>query len=114
VEALLRRIRKESRVTVRTFAFDNVEVDFERSEVRKDKELVSIAAKELQLLEYLVQNRDRIVPREKILREVWEYDAQVASRTIDVHIAWLREKLDNAKNPKHIQTVRGKGYRFTL
>jgi two-component system alkaline phosphatase synthesis response regulator PhoP len=114
VEALLRRIRKEGRITLRTFAFDDVEVDFERAEVRKNKQMVPIAAKELQLLRYLVHHRDRVVPREEILREVWEYDAEVSSRTIDVHVAWLRQKLDNAHNPRHIQTVRGKGYRFTL
>jgi two-component system alkaline phosphatase synthesis response regulator PhoP len=114
VEALLRRIRKEGRITVRTFAFDDVEVDFERAEVRKSKQMVPMAAKELQLLRYLVHHRDRVVPREEILREVWEYDPEVSSRTIDVHIAWLRQKLDNAQDPKHIQTVRGKGYRFTV
>jgi two-component system alkaline phosphatase synthesis response regulator PhoP len=114
VEALLRRIRKEGRITLRTFAFDDVEVDFERAEVSKSKQMVPMAAKELQLLRYLVHHRDRVVPREEIQREVWEYDAEVSSRTIDVHIAWLRQKLDNAQNPKHIQTVRGKGYRFTL
>jgi two-component system alkaline phosphatase synthesis response regulator PhoP len=114
VEALLRRIRKEGRITVRTFAFDDVEVDFERAEVRKSKQMVPMAAKELQLLRYLVHHRDRVVPREEILREVWEYDPEVSSRTIDVHIAWLRQKLDNAQDPKHIQTVRGRGYRFTV
>ena len=114
VEALLRRIRKEGRIPVRTIAFDDVEVDFERAEVRKGKQIVPMAAKELQLLRYLVHHRDRVVPREEILREVWEYDGEVSSRTIDVHIAWLRQKLDNAQNPQHIQTVRGKGYRFSL
>jgi DNA-binding response OmpR family regulator len=54
-----------------------------------------------------------VVPREEILQKVWEYDSQVSSRTVDVHVSWLRQKLDNPQNPKHIQTVRGKGYRFT-
>jgi hypothetical protein len=74
---------------------------------------LTLAAKELQLLRYLIHHRDRVVPREEILQEVWEYDSQVSSRTIDVHVAWLRQKLDNPQNPKFIQTVRGKGYRFT-
>jgi two-component system response regulator MtrA len=60
-----------------------------------------------------VQNRDRVVPREEILKKVWQYNGDVSSRTLDVHIAWLRQKLDNPQNPQHIQTIRGKGYRFT-
>jgi two-component system, OmpR family, alkaline phosphatase synthesis response regulator PhoP len=113
VEALLRRVNKENRANVRTFRFGDVEIDFERAEVRKSGQPLALAAKELQLLRYLVNHRDRVVPREEILQEVWEYDSEVSSRTIDVHIAWLRQKLDNPQNPKFIQTVRGKGYRFT-
>jgi two-component system alkaline phosphatase synthesis response regulator PhoP len=113
VEALLRRIHKENRADVRNFQFGNIEIDFERAEVLKGGQPLSLAAKELQLLHYLVNHRDRVVPREEILKEVWEYDSEVSSRTIDVHIAWLRQKLDNPQNPKYIQTVRGKGYRFT-
>jgi two-component system alkaline phosphatase synthesis response regulator PhoP len=113
VEALLRRVHKENRVNVRSFHFGDVEIDFERPEVRKAGVPLALAAKELQLLRYLVNHRDRVVPREEILQEVWEYDSEVSSRTIDVHVAWLRQKVDNPQNPKFIQTVRGKGYRFT-
>ena len=113
VEALLRRVNKENRVNVRSFNFGDVQIDFERAEVRKAGQPLALAAKELQLLRYLVNHRDRVVPREEILQQVWEYDSEISSRTIDVHIAWLRQKLDNPQNPKFIQTVRGKGYRFT-
>jgi two-component system alkaline phosphatase synthesis response regulator PhoP len=113
IEALIRRVRKERRIAVRTFHFDDVEIDFERSEILKAGQRVDVAAKELLLLRYLVDHRDRVVPREEILQKVWEYDSQVTSRTVDVHVSWLRQKLDNPQNPKHIQTVRGKGYRFT-
>jgi len=113
VEALLRRVRKDKRIAVRSFHFSDVEVDFERQEVRKGGQPISLAAKELQLLRYLVNHRDRVVPREEILQNVWEYERDVSSRTVDVHVAWLRQKLDNPQNPKHIQTVRGRGYRFT-
>ena len=98
---------------MRTFRFDDVEIDFENSEILKAGQRVEVAAKELLLLRYLVDHRDRVVPREEILQKVWEYDSQVTSRTVDVHVSWLRQKLDNSQNPKHIQTVRGKGYRFT-
>jgi two-component system, OmpR family, alkaline phosphatase synthesis response regulator PhoP len=113
VEALLRRVNKENRVNVHSFHFGDVEIDFERAEVRKAGLPLALAAKEFQLLRYLVNHRDRVVPREEILQEVWEYDSEVSSRTIDVHVAWLRQKLDNPQNPKFIQTVRGKGYRFS-
>ncbi len=113
VEALLRRVNKENRVELRSYQFGDVEIDFERADVRKGGKPLALAAKELQLLRYLINHRDRVVPREEILEKVWEYDSEVSSRTIDVHIAWLRQKLDNPQNPKYLQTVRGKGYRFT-
>jgi len=72
VEALLRRVRQEKRIPVRSFQFDDVEVDFERAEVRRAGQPVNVAAKELQLLQYLVHHRDRVVPRDEILTEVWE------------------------------------------
>jgi two-component system alkaline phosphatase synthesis response regulator PhoP len=72
-----------------------------------------MAAKELQLLRYLVDRRGKVVTREELLQNVWEYQSEVSSRTIDVHVAWLRQKLEeNQQNPKHIHTIRGKGYRF--
>jgi two-component system alkaline phosphatase synthesis response regulator PhoP len=114
IEALLRRVGKNHRVPVQTFQFGEVEVDFERAQVRKHGEPVTLASKELQLLRYLVDRRGNVVPREELLRQVWEYSAAVSSRTVDVHIAWLRQKLeDNPQNPRHIQTLRGRGYRFT-
>lgn len=114
VEALLRRVLKENRTPVRTYSFGDVAVDFERAEVTKGGVPVNLASKELQLLRYLVDNRDRVVPREEIMRNVWEYSSEVSSRTIDVHVVWLRQKLEeNPQKPRHIQTTRGKGYRFT-
>jgi two-component system alkaline phosphatase synthesis response regulator PhoP len=100
---------------VQTFKFGDVEVDFERAEVRKSGQQVSLASKELNLLRYLVDHRGRVVPREELLQNVWEYAGDVSSRTIDVHVAWLRQKLeDNPQSPKHIHTIRGMGYRFSL
>src|SRR5258706_7237911 len=111
IEALLRRVQKDHRIPVRSFKFADVEIDFERAEVRKKGQPVSMAAKELQLLHYLVDHRDRVVPREELLQNVWEYTSEASSRTIDVHVAWLRQKLeDTPQNPKHIQTIRGVGY----
>lgn len=114
VEALVRRVRKENRIPVKTFRFSDVEVNFDRAELVRGGEPVNMATKELQLLQYLIHHRGRVVPREEILQNVWEYNSDVSSRTIDVHIAWLRQKLEeNPQQPKHIHTVRGKGYRFS-
>lgn len=114
VEALLRRLKKEARPPVRTFEFGDVKVDFDRAQVFKGGVEVSLAGKELQLLRYLVDQRDRVVPREELLQNVWEYQSDVSSRTIDVHIAWLRQKLEETpQTPRYIHTIRGKGYRFS-
>jgi two-component system alkaline phosphatase synthesis response regulator PhoP len=114
IEALLRRTQKENRPAVQTFRFGDVEVDFERAHVRKAGVPVNLASKELQLLRYLVDHRDRVITREEILQKVWEYNSDVSSRTIDVHVAWLRQKLETQPQyPRHIQTIRGKGYRFS-
>jgi two-component system alkaline phosphatase synthesis response regulator PhoP len=114
VEALLRRVRKGRLTPVVRFQFANVEVDFDKGDVRKGGVPVSLAGKELQLLRYLVDHRGKVVSRDELLECVWEYQAGVSSRTIDVHVAWLRQKLeDNPQNPQHIHTVRGVGYRFS-
>jgi len=115
VEALLRRVRQDKRIPVQAFKFGDVEVDFERAEVHKAGREVNMASKELQLLRYLVDHRGRVVPREELLQNVWEYSGDVSSRTSDVHVAWLRQKLeDNPQTPKHIHTIRGMGYRFSM
>ena len=114
VEALLRRVQKENRIPVQSFQFGDIEIAFERAVLLKAGQPVTLASKEMQLLRYLVDNRGRVVPREELLQNVWEYSSDVSSRTIDVHVAWLRQKLeDNPQNPKHIHTIRGKGYRFS-
>ncbi|MDR3698195.1 MAG: response regulator transcription factor [Candidatus Sulfopaludibacter sp.] len=113
VEALLRRVKKDRRTRVVTYQFGNVDVDFETGEVKKDTAPVSLAGKELELLRYLVDHRGNVVSRDELLEAVWEYQPGVSSRTIDVHVAWLRQKLeDNPQNPRFIHTVRGVGYRF--
>ena len=114
LEALLRRVIKENRIAVETFEFSDVVIDFQRAEVRRGGRSINLAGKELQLLRYLIDNRERVVPREEIMCKVWEYSSDASSRTIDTHVAWLRQKLEeNAQSPRHIQTIRGKGYRFT-
>ena len=113
IEALLRRVQKQNLTPVTRFSFGNVTVDFRDGSVQKDGQPVNLAGKELELLRYLIDHRGQVVSREELLEGVWAYQPGVSSRTIDVHVAWLRQKLeDNPANPRHIHTVRGVGYRF--
>ncbi len=113
IEALLRRVAKESRARIEKYEFDGVNVDFVRNEVTRNGAPVNLAAKELELLRYLIERHDKVVTREELLEAVWEYQPGVSSRTIDVHVAWLRQKLEQTpQNPRYIHTVRGVGYRF--
>jgi two-component system alkaline phosphatase synthesis response regulator PhoP len=114
IEALLRRVKKENLGPVASFRFGDVEIDFESGDVRKGGMPVGLAGKEIELLRYLIDHRGNVVSREELLEGVWEYQPGVSSRTIDVHVAWLRQKLeDQPQAPRHIHTVRGVGYRFT-
>ena len=114
IEALLRRVNKEKLTPVARFHFGGVDVDFEAGDVRKDGLPIALAAKELDLLRYLIDHRGKVVSRDELLEGVWEYQPGVSSRTIDVHVAWLRQKLeDKPQTPRHIHTVRGVGYRFS-
>jgi two-component system alkaline phosphatase synthesis response regulator PhoP len=108
VEALLRRTKKEKPTPLTNFQFDDIVIDFEHNHVTRAGAPVALAAKELELLRYLIDRRGTVVSREELLEGVWQYQPGVSSRTIDVHVAWLRQKLG-----RHIHTVRGVGYRFS-
>ncbi len=113
VEALLRRQAFASPSEAPAFEFGSVQVDFRRTEVRRDGEVVQLSAKEFQLLCYLIENQGTTLSRETLLRQVWGYDIAPSTRTVDVHVAWLRQKLEDApKRPRWIVTVRGLGYKF--
>ncbi len=114
IEALLRRLRRENLTPVARFSFGNIQIDFEKGEITKDGAPLTLAGKELQLLRYMVDHRGKVLTREELLERVWEYQPSVTSRTVDVHIAWLRQKIeDNPQSPRYIHTVRGVGYKFT-
>jgi len=81
--------------------------------VKKRNQEISLSFKEFELLKLLIENRGRVLDRDFILQRVWGYEFDGDSRTVDVHIRFLRRKLeDDEKNPKYIETVRGVGYRF--
>ena len=88
-------------------------VDFRRAEVARDGQPVELSAKEFQLLRYFVEHRGATLSRDELLDEVWGYDAMPTTRTVDVHVAWLRRKLEpNPKHPQFILTLHGLGYKF--
>jgi two-component system, OmpR family, alkaline phosphatase synthesis response regulator PhoP len=114
LQALLRRSQIPGARLADVYEFGEVRVDFKRSEVTRAGAVVAMSAREFQLLKYLVEHRDETISREELLKEVWGYDATPETRTVDVHMAWLRQKLEeNQKFPKHFITVRGMGYRFS-
>jgi two-component system, OmpR family, alkaline phosphatase synthesis response regulator PhoP len=111
IQALLRRASPAA--STGPFRFGSVEVDFRRTEVLRGGKPVALSAREFHLLQFLIENRGATIPRERLLSEVWGYDSATATRTLDVHIGWLRQKLeDSPKNPVFILTIRGFGYRF--
>ncbi len=113
VSALLRRLGKTPLTPVSRYRFGEVNVDFERREVSRAGVLVNLAAKELQLLRQLIDHRGEVLSRERLLSRVWSDQPFIGPRTVDVHIAWLRQKLENnPQAPRHIVTVRGEGYCF--
>lgn len=113
VTALLRRAGKTPLTPVLKYQFGEITVDFERREVARAGLPVNLAAKELQLLRHLIDHRGQVLSRERLLMRVWHDQPYIGPRTVDVHVAWLRQKLEtNPQTPRHIVTVRGEGYCF--
>jgi DNA-binding response OmpR family regulator len=113
VEALLRRAATVPEVAPARHQFGSITIDTRSTEVTRDGHVVLMSAKEFQLLRYFVEHPNVTLSREELLREVWGYGDRQSSRTVDVHVAWLRQKLEpDLKNPKFILTVVGFGYKF--
>lgn len=99
--------------TKNQFTFDNLLIDLQRREVKVNDSLVRLKPMEFELLHFLALNQGIVLSREKILESVWGWDFNGGSRTVDVHIRWLREKIEpQPAEPTRIMTVRGIGYRF--
>ncbi|HEX6279801.1 MAG TPA: response regulator transcription factor [Pyrinomonadaceae bacterium] len=114
IEALLRRSpAKANGHSLASVRFGDVAVDFKRATVTKEDSPVELSAMEFKLLQYLIENPGVVHSRDDLLDQVWGYDAMPSTRTVDVHIAWLRQKLEeNPRKPRFIQTVHGMGYKF--
>ncbi|MDY6873064.1 MAG: response regulator transcription factor [Chloroflexota bacterium] len=124
VKAMLRRVRlireevnteegQDGRPKQEALEFDNLRINMTRREITVDDEVVAFKPKEYELLTFLAQHQGQVLSREFILERVWGWDFIGDSRTVDVHVRWLREKIESdPANPKRIITVRGAGYRF--
>ncbi len=112
IEAILRRTGSEHPAS-ETYVFDEVRIDFRRAEVTRAGQPVEMAAREYNLLRYFIENRDQVLSRDKLLDEVWGYDAMPVTRTVDVHVGLIRQKLEpNPRQPRYFLTVHGLGYKF--
>ena len=115
IESLLRRpaLFIAPALELLLYSFGSFKVDFAKMELRRKGKLIELSAREFLLLRYFIEHRGSVLSRETILNGVWGYDAMPTTRTIDTHITWLRQKLEeNPKFPKHIITVHGFGYKF--
>jgi len=109
VRALLRRKNQYDK----TISCDSFTLNLATREVFKDNEPIDLTYKEFELLQLLMKNMDRVVPREEILNTIWGYDCVCETRTLDAHIKSLRKKIgDDAESPEYIKTIRSVGYRF--
>jgi DNA-binding response OmpR family regulator len=110
IRALLRRVSPEGK---KVYHFGDVEVDVERRVVERKGEAVKFTPSEYNLLMYFLQNPDKPLTRDMILNSVWGYDTYPNTRTVDIHVVKLRQKLEPDPNvPKFFTTVHGVGYRF--
>jgi two-component system alkaline phosphatase synthesis response regulator PhoP len=114
VKAVLRRTNTFNEIEENdVYDSQNLKVDFERHEVYVNEKKVDLTLKEFELLQILIKNRGKILKRETLLDKIWGYEYIGETRTVDVHIRYLRKKIEeDDKNPRFIETIRGVGYRF--
>jgi two-component system alkaline phosphatase synthesis response regulator PhoP len=113
VEALLRRAPSRPVAQTGALDFGSIHVDLVGTEATRDGKVVNLSAREFQLLRYFIEHRGATLSREDLLKQVWGYSADMYTRTVDVHVASLRQKLEeDPKQPRFILTVQGLGYKF--
>jgi two-component system alkaline phosphatase synthesis response regulator PhoP len=113
VEARLRRGPAGKLQSPESYRFGPVQVDFRKAEVQRDGAPLDLSAKEFHLLRYFIEHRGATITRNELLDAVWGYDAMPSTRTVDVHVAWLRKKVEPLPHrPQFILTVHGIGYKF--
>ena len=120
IRAMMRRLEMMKQETLPdkdvptpTIKVGNLEIDFARYQVSRDNSKLDLSPKEFELLAFLVKNQRQVFSRDRLLDKVWGYDYAGDTRTVDVHIRWLRKKIEEEPaQPRHLLTVRGIGYKF--
>jgi two-component system, OmpR family, alkaline phosphatase synthesis response regulator PhoP len=114
IEALLRRAPRPATAAGETYEFGDVHVDFRKAEVTRAGLPLELSAREFKLLCYFIEHHGATLSRDELLNEVWGYNATPSTRTVDVHVAWLRQKVEPLpRRPEYIHTIHGLGYKFT-
>lgn len=113
IRALLRRAETQPGADNEVLSAGSIRVDQRRRQAYRDSEALQLKPKEYDLLSFLMGNRGRAFTRDQLLNQIWGYDFVGDSRTVDVHVRWLREKIEEEPSkPVSLITVRGVGYRF--
>ncbi len=113
VGALLRRAPAQNGSAADTHKFGDIQVDLRGTEVTRNGEPVTLSAREFKLLQFLLEHPNETLSRDRLLKEVWGYEGKVYTRTVDMRVASLRQRVeDDPKQPKYILTVQGLGYKF--
>lgn len=114
IKAVLRRFDSKDKVQQEEVRYENLSVNLANYELKINDNIIEIPPKELELLHFLASNPNRVFTREQLLEEVWGFDYFGDSRTVDVHIKRLREKLENIEGNWTLKTVWGVGYKFEV
>ncbi len=110
---LRRRAASASAAAATQYRFGDVLVDFRKAEVTRMGRPLDLSAREFLLLKYLIEHREATLTRDELLNEVWGYHSMPSTRTVDVHVAWLRQKIEpNSRHPQYLLTIHGMGYKF--
>jgi len=114
IDVQLRRVALASAPASATqYRFGEISVDFRKVEVLRGGQAVEMSAREFLLLKYFIEHREATLTRDELLNEVWGYHSMPSTRTVDVHVAWLRQKIEpNPKHPQYVLTLHGMGYKF--
>lgn len=115
IQALLRRAEHDlpaNGMNGIEILFGEFSLNDEKRELKRNDEVISLSVQEYKLLMVFAQNPNRVLTRDELLNEAWGYDTETTTRTVDVHMAWLRQKLGEKDRPFHLLTARGHGYKF--
>ena len=120
IKAILRRVEmmkiaagSVKETTPSVIKVGELEIDFTRHKVSRANSVIALSPKEFDLLAFLLKNREQVFSRDQLLERVWGYDYTGDTRTVDVHMRWLRQKIEtDPTDPRHLLTVRGVGYKF--